>query len=186
MTFNYLENAQLMNFGTVDNPLVIFTADAPFRFVCCTGPQNEDDYEGHEPMWIMLREGPLQRCGVCGQVFKLVRLRNENSAEMDYYIPNFHPYEAQDMGEHDIITLLSLQKMNTHFEYSYHETPENTYYSMINPDEHDRLLVDPAYRMHKLTHAEEKARVLEHTMKVLDEEAEKDHTFREPISKVDY
>jgi hypothetical protein len=36
-----------MNFGTVHNPLVIFTADAPFLFVCCTGPQNEDDYEGH-------------------------------------------------------------------------------------------------------------------------------------------
>lgn len=95
MTFNFLENAQLANFGTVDNPLVIFTADAPFRFVNCTGPQNEDDYEGHEPMWIMLREGPLQRCGVCGQVFKLVRLRNEHSAEMDYYISNFHPYEYQ-------------------------------------------------------------------------------------------
>ena len=43
-TYNYLENAQLANFGTVDNPLVIFTADAPFRYVGCTGPQNEDDY----------------------------------------------------------------------------------------------------------------------------------------------
>ena len=46
-TYNYLENAQLANFGTVDNPLVVFTADAPFRYVGCTGPQNEDDYESH-------------------------------------------------------------------------------------------------------------------------------------------
>lgn len=54
-TYNYLENAQLANFGTVDNPLVIFTADAPFRYVGCSGPQNEDDYESHELFWIMLR-----------------------------------------------------------------------------------------------------------------------------------
>jgi hypothetical protein len=137
-------------------------------------------------MWIMLREGPLQRCGVCGQVFKLVRLRNEISSEMDYYIPNFHPYEYQDMGEHDIISLLSPQKMNTHYEYTYHETPEDSYYSMVNPDDHDRILVDPAYRMHRLTLAEEKVKVVEHTMKLLDDENEKDHRFREPISKVDY
>jgi len=75
-TYNYLEGVQLTNFGTVDNPTVIFTADAPFRFVGCSGPTNEDDYETHELMWLMLREGPLQRCMYCGQVFKLVRLRN--------------------------------------------------------------------------------------------------------------
>jgi len=44
MTYNYLEGGQLTNFGTVDNPTVIFTADAPFRYVGCSGPQNEDDY----------------------------------------------------------------------------------------------------------------------------------------------
>jgi hypothetical protein len=27
---------------------LIFTSDAPFRYVGCTGPTNEDDYEGHE------------------------------------------------------------------------------------------------------------------------------------------
>lgn len=98
-TFNALENAQLANFGTVDNPLVVFTADAPFRYVGCTGPQNEDDYESHELFWLMLREGPLQRCAVCGQVFKLVRLRNEYSPEMDYYIPNFNKLWYEEMGE---------------------------------------------------------------------------------------
>ena len=29
-TYNYLEGVQLTNFGTVDNPTVVFTADAPF------------------------------------------------------------------------------------------------------------------------------------------------------------
>lgn len=99
-TFNYLEGAQLTNFGTIDNPCVVFSADAPYRFVGCTGPQNEDDYESHELLWLMLREGPLQRCQGCGQVFKLVRLRNEYSNEMDYYAPNFYYQAWQDMGEH--------------------------------------------------------------------------------------
>lgn len=114
-TYNYLENAQLQNFGTVDNPVVIFTADAPFRYVGCSGPQNEDDYESHELFWMMVREGPLQRCGVCGQVFKLVRLRNEFSSEMDYYMPNFNKLWYEDMGESDILTNLSITKANTHF-----------------------------------------------------------------------
>jgi hypothetical protein len=43
-----LEQVAHANFGTVDNPHVIFTSDAPFRYVGCTGPPNEDDYEGHE------------------------------------------------------------------------------------------------------------------------------------------
>lgn len=30
-TFNMLEGAMIANFGTVDNPHVIFTSDAPFR-----------------------------------------------------------------------------------------------------------------------------------------------------------
>jgi len=44
-------------------------------------------------MMFMLREGSCQRCASCGQVFKLVRLRNEMSPEMDYYYANFHTYE---------------------------------------------------------------------------------------------
>ena len=114
-TYNYLENAHLANFGTIDNPLVIFTADAPFRYVGCTGPTNEDDYESHELFWMMIREGPLQRCAVCGQVFKLVRLRNEFSAEMDYYMPNFNKLWYEDMGEHDHGTNISFHKANTHY-----------------------------------------------------------------------
>lgn len=58
MTFKYIINSNKYlylyiktahgNFGTVDNPHLIFTSDAPFRYVGCTGPTNEDDYEGHE------------------------------------------------------------------------------------------------------------------------------------------
>lgn len=79
---------------------------------------NEDDYEGHELLIFMLREGSLQRCQSCGQVFKLVRLRNEYSPEMDYYAPNFHPYDMQEMGEHDNTINFSVLKLNTHFEHT--------------------------------------------------------------------
>ena len=53
--FNFLSAVQLANFGTVDNPYVVFTADLPFRYVGCTGQTNEEDYETHELMWFMLR-----------------------------------------------------------------------------------------------------------------------------------
>lgn len=79
---------------------------------------NEDDYEGHELIYFMLREGPLQRCPSCGQVFKLVRLRNEYSPEMDYYLSNFHTYDMIEMGESDTTLLMSLFKYASHYEYT--------------------------------------------------------------------
>ncbi len=39
--FNFLSAVQLTNFGTVDNPHVVFTADLPFRYVGCSGQTNE-------------------------------------------------------------------------------------------------------------------------------------------------
>lgn len=86
--FNFLEAAQTQNFGTLDNPLVVFTSEVPMRYVGCSGPTNEDDHEAHELLYFLLREGPLQRCSTCGQVFKLVRLRKEFSEDMDYYSYN--------------------------------------------------------------------------------------------------
>ncbi len=47
------------NFGTLDNPHLIFTNDYPYRYVGCTGQPNEDEFEGHEIQWFILREGPL-------------------------------------------------------------------------------------------------------------------------------
>lgn len=110
---------------------------------------NEDDYEGHELLFFMLREGPLQRCPQCGQVFKLVRLRNEYSPEMDYYMSSFNTYDSIEMGEADMWTMMSPMKYGSHHDYSQFETPSNMVYSLINPDEHDRLLIDPAFRMER-------------------------------------
>jgi len=188
-TFNMLEQAMVQNFGTVDNPHVIFTSDAPFRYVGCTGQANEDDYEGHEFLMFMLREGPLQRCPSCGQVYKLVRLRNEFSPEMDYYLSNLIPYAMEEMGEMDTLINMSVfrQQKDT-YEYSQFETPSNMVYNLVNPDEHDRLLTDPAYRLERTKKLEEKFYVYIYSLK----EIEKEYTAnfgpvpRFPVNKVDY
>jgi hypothetical protein len=70
----------------------------------------------------------------CGQVFKLVRLRNEFSSEMDYYATNFNTLPYQDMPESEIPNTVSFQKANTHYEPTLFEQPENTVYSLISSD----------------------------------------------------
>lgn len=147
------------NFGTVDNPNLIFTSDVPYRFVACSGPPNEDDYEGHEMMYFMLREGPLQRCQCCGQVFKLIRLREEDTEQNHYYSNDFVRQKPEELGEPDHwIMLNAIRFMMLHsYEHTHFEAPSDALLSLKNADEHDRLLVDPAYRMeqNKLSHQKE-------------------------------
>jgi hypothetical protein len=189
MTYNMLEHTMIANFGTVDNPHVIFTADAPFRYASCTGQPNEDDYEGHEYTVFMLREGPLQRCQSCGQVFKLVRLRDQYSPEMDYYLSNFVPYDVQEMGDMDQVINMSLARFQKDsYEFSQFETPSKMVYSLVNPDEHDRLLTDPAYRLERTKKVEEKLMVYLFSLESFEKEWEEEHgpIRRYPINKVDY
>jgi hypothetical protein len=154
-TYSMYEQVAQNNFGTVDNPHLIFTSDAPFRYVGCSGQPNPDDYEGHEFMIFMLREGPLQRCPICGQVYKLVRLRDEYTDEMDYYLSGLLPYEHQEFGEADHWSHNSfIRLMPQSYEHTNFPVESTNSYSMINPDDHDKLLVDPAYRMEKLTETE--------------------------------
>lgn len=49
-------------FGTVDNPVLIFTSDSSWRIVICMGPGIEDDSHSHEKVFYMVREGPIHRC----------------------------------------------------------------------------------------------------------------------------
>lgn len=70
---------------------------------------------------------------------------------MDYYIPNFNKLWFEDMGEHDTTNMLSVTKADTHFEHSLFEQPKNSVYSLVNADDHDRVLTDPAYRLQKNT-----------------------------------
>mmetsp|Transcript_1131 Transcript_1131/g.165 ORF Transcript_1131/g.165 Transcript_1131/m.165 type:complete len:84 (+) Transcript_1131:526-777(+) len=78
---------------------------------------------------------------------------------MDYYLSNFHPYESIEMGESDTTHMMSAFKYASHYEYTQFEVPSNNVYSMVNPDEHDRLLIDPAYRLERTKAVEEKLKV---------------------------
>lgn len=71
-----MENTVHSQFGTVDNPVIIFSSDSTWRTVVCMGPGSEEDAYTHERMYYIVREGPLHRCHLCGQVFKLVRLKD--------------------------------------------------------------------------------------------------------------
>jgi ssDNA-binding Zn-finger/Zn-ribbon topoisomerase 1 len=134
------------------------TSDAPFRYVGCSGQPNEDDYEGHEFLVFMLREGPLQRCPACGQVYKLVRLRNEFSDEMEYYKSSTVPLDLQELGQADHWHQFNPLRVATPtWEHSLFEQKSNNVYSLVNPEDHDRILVDPAYRVEKMREIEEKA-----------------------------
>lgn len=150
------------NFGTIDNPNVIFTGDIPFRFVGCAGQPNEDDFDGHELMFFLLREGPLQRCQGCGQVFKLVRLRNEVNETGLYYSSGLINQDIEEMGEADhFINFNPLRGvfMNSH-DHTMFEVQTNQGYSLLNPDDHDKFLTDPAYRLERLKVMEDKTGLL--------------------------
>jgi len=49
-------------FGTIDNPVLVFTSDSSWRIVICMGPALEDESHAHEKMYYFVREGPMHRC----------------------------------------------------------------------------------------------------------------------------
>lgn len=59
---------------------------------------------------------------------------------------------------------------------------------MINPDEHDRLLTDPAYRLEKTSAVTDKMRVYVETLNEIEAEFLKNYgpAKRIPINPVDY
>lgn len=61
-----MESVVHSQFGTVDNPALIFTSDSSWRIVICMGPGVEDDSNSHEKMYYFVREGPIHRCQICG------------------------------------------------------------------------------------------------------------------------
>jgi len=89
-------------FGTVDNPVLIFTSDSSWRIVICMGPAIEDDSHSHEKMFYFVREGPINRCHVCGQCFKIVRLKDEASEQNDYYSTMFASITHFEIAEEDM------------------------------------------------------------------------------------
>lgn len=59
------------------------------------------------------------------------------------------PYDPHDMAEPDLFSFMSVWKINAFNEPTNLETRTDNIYTFINPDDHDRLLIDPAYRLGK-------------------------------------
>ena len=147
-----MESTVHSQFGTVDNPVLIFTSDSSWRIVICMGPGIEDDAHSHEKIFYMVREGPMNRCLVCGQCFKIVRLRDEQSEEMDYYGMMFSTMSHFDVSEEDMaINLTSVYSDRP--QATMQTIPSTNVYVHINADDSDRILVDPAYKLDKLKEA---------------------------------
>ena len=71
------------------------------------GPAIEDDSHSHEKMYYFLREGPIHRCHICGQCFKLVRLKDEASELNDYYSTMFAAIQHFEVAEEDLAVSLT-------------------------------------------------------------------------------
>ena len=154
-------------FGTVDNPVLIFTSDSSWRIVICMGPGIEDDSHSHEKIFYMVREGPINRCQVCGQCFKIVRLKDEFNEQQDYYTMMFSTLSHFDVSEEDMgVNLTNL--FGDRPQVNFQTIPATNVYIHVNPDEADRILVDPAYKLEKLKEAHEKLYAMHEAYKEVD------------------
>jgi hypothetical protein len=58
-------------------------------------------------MYYFVREGPMHRCSVCGQCFKIVRLKDEASRLNDYYSSMFAAITHFEVAEEDLAVNLT-------------------------------------------------------------------------------
>ena len=156
-------------FGTVDNPVLIFTSDSSWRIVICMGPGIEDDSHSHEKMFYFLREGPIHRCHICGQCFKLVRLKDEASELNDYYSTMFADIKHFEVAEEDLSVSLT-QYFGDRGSASMQTIPGTNVYIHVNNDEADRIMIDPAYKMEKMKEAHEKVYAFQEAYKVVEDQ----------------
>jgi hypothetical protein len=164
-----MESTVHSQFGTVDNPVLVFTSDSSWRIVICMGPGIEDDSHSHEKIFYMVREGPINRCQHCGQCFKLVRLKDEYSEQQDYYTMMFSTLSHFDVQEEDFnISLTSLfgDRPSTSFQ----SLPSTNVYIQVNSDDADRILVDPAYKLERTKEAYEKLHAIHSAFHEVDKQ----------------
>jgi len=157
-----------VNFGTIDNPVLIFGAGTTWRMVICSGPGSEEESSTHEKMYFMVREGPIHRCHICGQCFKLLKLKDElNSPENTYYSSVFTEISDNVVGNVEGISAFSFGfTVNDGTSQASNVIPKNRAFIFVNNDENDRLFCDPAYRMSFYSEAE---KYLDKTIRVFGE-----------------
>lgn len=170
-TWHDMDKTYHNQFGTVDNPVLVFTTDSSWRIVICQGPGVEDDSYSHEKMFYFVREGPMNRCHLCGQCFKLVRLKDEYSEVNDYYSFMFSSLSHFDVSEEDSnipLNLLFGDRPSPNFQ----QAAATNVYVHVNPDEADHMLVDPAYKLQKLEHAYERLEAMFRAYRRVEKESQ--------------
>jgi hypothetical protein len=118
-------------------------------------------------MFYFVREGPQHRCQVCGQCFKIVRLKDEFTEQQDYYSLMFSTLSHFDVAEEDhtqSITSFYADRPAPALQ----TVPATNVYIHVNSDEADRILVDPAYKLERLKEAHEKLYAMHEAFREVD------------------
>lgn len=138
-----------VNYGTIDNPVLIFGAGTTWRMVACVGPSSDEESSGHEKMYFIVREGPIHRCIMCGQCFKLLKLKDEVASEENMYYSNvFTQISDRVIGEIEDIPWFSFPfTLSDPRDWRTNIVPRDSLYVFANADEADHIMVDPAYRL---------------------------------------
>ncbi len=170
-TWHDMEATQHSQFGTIDNPVLIFTSDSSWRIVICQGPGSEEDSHTHEKMYYFIREGPMHRCHLCGQCFQLVRLKDEFSEINDYYSLMFAQLPLFEIAEEDTNMPLHSVFGDRPSLGTQSLAATNVYYH-VNPDQADHMLVDPAHKLEKTKEAHDKLYALHMAYREVDRQLE--------------
>ena len=97
----------------------------------------------------------MHRCHVCGQCFKIVRLKDENSELNDYYSTMFAAITHFEVSEEDqAIGLTSY--FGDRPQANLQTMSSTNVYIHANNDEADRIMIDPAYKLERMKEAHEK------------------------------
>jgi len=109
----------------------------------------------------------MNRCHICGQCFKLVRLKDESSERNDYYSSMFADITHFEIGEEDMhIGLTSYFGDRAHNQMQ--TLPATNVYIHVNNDEADRIMIDPAYKLEKFSEVHEKAYAMAEAFRIVD------------------
>ena len=72
--------------------------------VICSGPGNDEESSFHEKMYFVVREGPIHRCIMCGQCFKLQMLKDSvSNEENEYYSSVFTDVSRKIVSEPELM-----------------------------------------------------------------------------------
>lgn len=113
----------------------------------------------------------MHRCSVCGQCFKIVRLKDEASRLNDYYSSMFAAITHFEVAEEDLaVNLTSFYGDRPQAQMQ--TLPTQNVYLHVNNDEADRVMIDPAYKLEKFAEMEEKVYAMHSAFKLVEQQTE--------------